>query len=77
MNGNAYLLIAPLINDCPNCKNKFVGKDQGALIIEENIIERTCKCGFKWKHDVNEGVNIKKLKKEIKESVETFRTEGV
>lgn len=73
MNVNCYLRIAPLINDCPNCGNGFVGGDQGTLNVDDNIIRRTCKCGFKFEYDVNNGVDIKKISKEIQRDVDDFR----
>lgn len=73
MNVNCYLQIAPLINDCPNCGNGFVGNGQGTLNVEDNIIRRTCKCGFKFEHDVKKGVDIKLISKNIQQLVADFR----
>ncbi|WP_241752246.1 DUF3797 domain-containing protein [Bacillus thuringiensis] len=41
-----FLRISPLINDCPNCGNQFVGNGEGTLEVDDNIVKRTCKCGF-------------------------------
>ena len=67
MNVMDYLRVAPLINDCPNCKNGIVGNGEGTLIVDENIVERTCKCGFNFKYDVNNGTGKAKVKKAIDE----------
>ncbi|WP_249365242.1 DUF3797 domain-containing protein [Bacillus cereus] len=64
-----FLRISPLINDCPNCGNQFVGKGQGTLEVDDNIIKRTCKCGFKFKYSVNNGVSKKKIKQVIDEAL--------
>ncbi|MFC5775168.1 DUF3797 domain-containing protein [Ectobacillus antri] len=67
MNVMIYLKVAPLINDCPNCGNQFVGNGQGTLEVDDNIIKRTCKCDFSFEYDVNNGIEKKKVKLAIDE----------
>lgn len=69
MNAMDFLRISPLINDCPNCGNQFVGNGQGTLEVDENIVKRTCKCGFNFEYDVNNGVSKKKIKQVIDEAL--------
>lgn len=64
-----YLKISRHINDCPNCGNQYIGNGQGTLKVDENLIERTCKCGFEFEYDVTNGVNKKKIKQEIEKSL--------
>jgi len=69
MNAMYFLRISPLINDCPNCSNQFVGNGEGTLEVDENIVKRTCKCGFNFEYDVNNGVSKKKIKQVIVEAL--------
>ena len=39
---------------CPECGNKFIGNGEGAIIIEDDSFERSCKCGWKVKIEVKE-----------------------
>lgn len=65
MNIHLYLEVAPHINDCPRCENPYVGNGQGTLNVGDDIIERTCKCGFKFSYDVKNGTSPEKIKKAI------------
>lgn len=69
MNAVDYLRVAPFINDCPNCGNGLLGNGEGTLNLNENIIERTCKCKFEFKYDVNKGTSKKKIKQAINEAL--------
>lgn len=69
MNAMYFLRIAPLINDCPNCGNQFVGNGEGTLEVNDNMVKRTCKCGFNFEYDVNNGTSKPKIKKAINESL--------
>lgn len=31
---------------CPKCGSELIGSGEGTLLIENDIFERTCKCGF-------------------------------
>ncbi|MYX21978.1 DUF3797 domain-containing protein [Streptomyces sp. SID8380] len=64
-----FLRITPHINDCPNCANQYIGNGQGSLEVDNNLIKRTCKCGFKFEYDVTEGVSKKKIKQAIEKSL--------
>lgn len=76
MNSMDYLRISPLINDCPNCGNRFVGNGEGTLEVDDNIIKRTCKCGFNFRYDVNTGVSKKKIKQVINEAIKSCNKSG-
>lgn len=67
MNAMDFLRISPFINDCPNCGNEYIGNGQGTLNVDDNIVERTCKCGFNFKYDVANGTSKAKIKKAIDE----------
>lgn len=69
MNINDYLRITPFINDCPNCGNGLVGNGEGTLKVDDNIVERTCKCGFKFEYDVNKGTSKNQIKQAIEEAL--------
>lgn len=69
MNAMDYLRVAPLINDCPNCGNEFVGNGQGTLEVDDNLVKRTCKCGFNLEYDVNNGTTKKRIKQAIDEAL--------
>lgn len=32
--------------ECPNCGNEKIGNGFGALIIEEEMLYRSCECGY-------------------------------
>ncbi|WP_088363342.1 DUF3797 domain-containing protein [Bacillus cereus] len=76
MNSMDYLRISPLINDCPNCGNQIVGNGEGTLEVDDNVISRTCKCGFNFKYDVNTGVIKKKIKQVINEAIKSCNKSG-
>ncbi len=67
-----YLRVAPLINDCPKCGNGLVGNGQGTLNVDDNLIKRTCKCGFDFEYDVNNGTSKAKIKKAIDEALKAM-----
>lgn len=69
MNVMDYLKVAPLINDCPNCGNATVGGGKGTLNVDNNIVKRTCRCGFNFEYDVNNGTSKKKIKQAIDEAL--------
>lgn len=73
MNVMAYLKVSPHINDCPNCGNQFVGNGQGTLVVDDNIVKRTCKCGFDFEYDVNNGTEKKKVKLAIDEALKRLK----
>lgn len=73
MNVMDYLRVAPFINDCPSCKNNVVGNGEGTLNVDDNIVKRTCKCGFIFEYDVNNGTSKTKIKKAIDESLKNMR----
>ncbi|MGY0692940.1 DUF3797 domain-containing protein [Virgibacillus sp. FSP13] len=31
---------------CPKCGNDKIGNGEGTMVIEDNVFERTCKCGW-------------------------------
>lgn len=33
--------------ECPICGHDKLGKNNGALIVEDNTFERSCRCGFR------------------------------
>lgn len=72
MNVIDYLRVAPLINDCPKCGNGSVGNGQGTLNVDDNIVKRTCKCGFDFEYDVNNGTSKTKIKKAIDEALKAM-----
>jgi hypothetical protein len=37
---------------CPECGNDKIGGGAGTLVIEDNTFERTCKCGWSVKEEV-------------------------
>lgn len=39
-------------NNCPKCGSENVGNGEGKLIIEDDTLYRSCKCG--WEIKVNE-----------------------
>lgn len=64
-----FLRLSPFISDCPNCGNEFIGNGQGALNVDENMVRRTCKCGFVFEYDVNNGTSKERIKKAIDETL--------
>ncbi|WP_218838254.1 DUF3797 domain-containing protein [Bacillus sp. FJAT-45350] len=47
MNINDSMELMRKYNTCPECGSDKVGNGEGALIIEDNVFERSCKCGWK------------------------------
>lgn len=69
-----FLKVSRLVNDCPNCGNQYIGNGQESVLeVSDNIIKRFCKCGFKFKYDVNQGTSKKKLKQAIDNSLVQVR----
>lgn len=77
MDINDYLLISSLINNCPNCSSSIVGGDNGSLGISDEIISRTCACGFDFSYDARRGVTKKKVKEAIDKSLKIVPVLGI
>lgn len=69
MNVMTYLEVAPFINDCPKCRSQYIGNGQGSLEVDNNIIKRTCKCGFNFIYDVKNGTSKSKILTAISEAL--------
>lgn len=74
MNPNDFLRVAPYINDCPKCKSDDIGEGKGTLELKGDIVTRTCKCGFDFAYDVKNGTTRTKIKKAVKEALDTSDT---
>lgn len=72
MNALDFLKVSKLLNDCPNCSNHLIGNGQGTLEVEDDLIKRTCKCGFQVELNIRDGVNEKKIKLEIDKVLSTM-----
>lgn len=72
---NDYLRIAPFINDCPNCGSGQLGENEGALEVKNNLMMRTCKCGFDFTYDADNGTTRAKIKKAVTQAVDKVRNE--
>lgn len=46
MNFNIVTKILNKYVECPICGHDKLGKGHGALIIEDEVFERSCRCGF-------------------------------
>lgn len=68
-----YLRVARLINNCPNCGNGFVGNGQGTICVDTNIIIRTCKCGFKFEYNAENGTSKYKIQLAINKALVASR----
>lgn len=74
-----YLRITPFLNNCPHCghgqvgTNDSTGEFHGALLIEDNLFTRKCKCGFKITIDSNESTSKKDVKVKINDELKRFR----
>jgi hypothetical protein len=79
MNAMDYLRIAPFLNDCPNCgydsvgTNETTGEYHGALLVEENLFTRKCRCGFEVTIDSNIGTENKIINEQINDALELFK----
>lgn len=40
---------------CPECGNGFIGNGQGALCIDNDTFERSCKCGWSIRIEQKDG----------------------
>lgn len=67
-----FLRVAPLINDCPNCKNGVVGNGEGTISVGDNFIKRTCKCGFIFEYDIRKGTSKTEIKKAINKALKSM-----
>lgn len=47
MNLNDSMELMKKYSTCPKCGNDKIGNGQGTLIIEDNVFERSCNCGWK------------------------------
>lgn len=74
-----YLRITPLLNKCPHCGHGQVGTNDstsefhGALLIEDNLFTRKCRCGFEITIDSKDGTSKKILKVKINEELKRFK----
>lgn len=64
-----YLAVSKRINDCPNCGSSDIGEGKGSVGVLNSMIERTCKCGFKFKYDVDQGTKPKQIRQAIDEAL--------
>lgn len=62
---NDFLAISKLTNNCPKCGSDTLGNGEGALLVNENLFTRSCKCGFHLEYDTNNGVSRNKIMKAI------------
>lgn len=62
MNAMDVLIAAPHITSCLNCGSDKVGGGSGTLIVEDTFIERTCKCGYRFRYNIADGITDEKLK---------------
>ncbi|OIJ17079.1 hypothetical protein BKP37_00630 [Anaerobacillus alkalilacustris] len=51
MNLDTSLELMKKYTNCPDCGSSAVGNGEGTLIIEDNVFERSCKCGWKVLED--------------------------
>jgi hypothetical protein len=56
MNLNDSMELMKKYSTCPQCGNDKIGNGQGTLIIEDNVFERSCNCG--WKVIVDKRIKI-------------------
>lgn len=52
----------------------MLGNGEGTLNVDDNMVKRTCKCGFNFEYDVNKGVSKPKIKKAIDESLKSMES---
>lgn len=69
MNVIDFLRVSTFISDCPNCKNGMVGNGQGTINVNNNVVKRTCMCGFNFKYNVTNGTSKTKIEKAIGEAL--------
>lgn len=76
MLNNDYLRIAPFINDCPACGESDLEDENGGQIgtyeLKEDLITRTCHCGFAITIDSKNGTSKKILKETVAKAVDEF-----
>lgn len=46
--------------ECPKCKNHYIGNGQGTLMVDAWDFKRTCKCGFEVNVKIQERMRGKK-----------------
>lgn len=46
--------------ECPKCKNPYVGDGQGTLMVDTWKFKRTCICGFEVTVKIKESMRAKK-----------------
>lgn len=56
MNFNDSVELMKKYNTCPKCGNDKIGNGQGTLIIENNVFERSCNCG--WSVTVDKRIKV-------------------
>lgn len=83
MNIQHYLRISTFVNDCPNCGYDRVGTEDatdefhGALIVDDNLFTRKCRCGFEITIDANNGTTKTKIKKQIDAALMEFTDKAI
>ncbi|PLS18966.1 hypothetical protein CVD28_00770 [Bacillus sp. M6-12] len=65
-----FLRVAPYINDCPKCGSDDVSEDNGTMEVKDNLVKRTCKCGFHLEYDMNNGTTRAKVKKAVEQALQ-------
>ncbi|OPG98634.1 DUF3797 domain-containing protein [Chryseobacterium mucoviscidosis] len=56
MDAATALELAHKYTACPDCGNTYVGDGEGTIKIDENLFQRSCKCG--WKVTIKDGVEV-------------------
>ncbi|MBR0575704.1 DUF3797 domain-containing protein [Proteiniclasticum sp. BAD-10] len=46
--------------ECPKCRNPYLGNGQGTLLVDDWEFKRTCKCGFEVSVKITEQMRGKK-----------------
>lgn len=52
MNAFKLMELLPKYESCPKCGNYYLGKNEGKLVVEDDYLYRSCKCG--WSVKVND-----------------------
>ncbi|MFY0516599.1 DUF3797 domain-containing protein [Lysinibacillus sp. UGB7] len=69
MDARDYVAVAKFINDCPNCGSSNVREGEGLIGMLDPFIKRTCKCGFNFKYDVDQGTKPKQIRQAIDQAL--------